>query len=88
MPITPFSMGIMAARLPIDLWLSRALRRSKILVLLGEPVAFTRPWVRWEVETFASGKPDAQLIMISFGNAFQDNQQPENFFQPYAVASF
>jgi hypothetical protein len=67
-------------KLSIDLWLSRALRRSKILVLIGDPVAFTRPWVGWEVETFARGKPDAQLITISFGDAFPNNQQSGTLF--------
>jgi hypothetical protein len=63
----------------VDLWLSRALRRSKILVLVGEPIAFTRPWVNWEVETFAKGNPN-WLVAISIGGAFQSNEQSGTLF--------
>jgi MTH538 TIR-like domain (DUF1863) len=61
--------------------LSRALRRSQILVLIGEPVAFKSQWVTWEIKTFAENKPNAVLITISIGRALQDSDLSGTPFQ-------
>jgi MTH538 TIR-like domain (DUF1863) len=56
----------------LERWLKRALSRSTILVLIGEPLAFKSQWVAWEVTTFEDIRRDALLITVSIGNALQD----------------
>jgi TIR domain len=54
-------------------WLTRALRRSQILVLFAEPIALKSRWVAWEIEAFSASKPDAVLITISIERTVQDS---------------
>jgi hypothetical protein len=56
----------------LEHWLGRALRRSTILVLIAEPLAFKSQWVAWELKTFLEIKRDAKVIAISIGTALQD----------------
>jgi hypothetical protein len=64
----------------VEDWLSWALRRSQILVIIAEPEAFNSRWVAWEVKTFATGKADALLLAISIGHTLSDEDLSESSF--------